>query len=62
MVAAILAFAWIAAGIAVFALGLIRHQWLPLLLGPLAIGYGALWIRVARTGRRVDAPWPKRRS
>jgi hypothetical protein len=62
MLAAMLAIVWIAAGVAAVALGMIRHQWVPLLLGPLAIGYGALWIRVARTGRKLDAPWLKRRS
>lgn len=29
-------------------------------LALIAVGYGALWVRVARTGRKPDAPWPKR--
>jgi hypothetical protein len=62
MLAAMFALVWIAAGSAAFAQGLVRRQWVPLLLGPLAIGYGALWTRVARTGRKLDTPWPKRRS
>ena len=60
LLAGILAVTWIGAGTAAFVLGVFRHLWVPLLLGPLAVGYGALWIRVARTGRKLDAPWPKR--
>jgi len=51
ILAGILAVTWIAAGTAAFVLGVFRHFWVPLLLGPLAVGYGALWVRVARTGR-----------
>lgn len=61
IVAGVLALVWIAAGFAAVALGLKEHHWLPILLGPLAVCYGALWVRVAQTGRKVDAPWPKRR-
>ena len=60
ILAGILAVTWIAAGTAAFVLGVFRHLWVPLLLGPLAVGYGALWIRVARTGRKLTALWPKR--
>lgn len=60
ILAGIFAVTWIAAGAAAFVLGVFRHFWVPLLLGPLAVGYGALWIRVARTGRKLDALRPKR--
>jgi hypothetical protein len=60
ILAGILAVTWIAAGTAAFVLGVLRRFWVPLLLGPLAVAYGALWVRVARTGRKLDAPWPKR--
>lgn len=62
IVAAILALVWIAAGLAAIVLGVLQHHWVPLLLGPLAVGYGALWARVAQTGRKLDLSWPKRRS
>jgi hypothetical protein len=62
IVAGVLALVWIVSGLAALALGLARHHWLPVLLGPLAVCYGALWVRVAQTGRKVDMPWPKRRS
>ena len=39
--------------------GAVQHHWPPLLLSPLAIAYGFLWLRVARTGRRLQ--WPIRR-
>ena len=60
ILAGILAVTWIAAGTAAFVLGVFRHFWVPLLLGPLAVGYGALWIWVARAGRKLDALRPKR--
>ena len=62
-VAAILAAIWIVAGVAGLAIGLwLRPALLPLLLSPLALGYGWLWLRVARTGRRQRWPaWNRRR-
>ena len=60
IVAAALAVVWIGAGAAAIVLGAFRRYWVPLLFGPLAVGYGVLWIRVARTGRKLDGPWPKR--
>ena len=55
--AGLLAAVWIAGGIAVIVLGLLRGRWFVLLLGPLCVGYGLLWARVARTGRRLR--WPR---
>ena len=57
-VAAVLAALWIGAGLAAALLGLARRRWLLLLLGPLAIAYGLVWVRVARTRRRLK--WPAR--
>jgi len=57
-VAAVLAAVWIGGGLAAALLGLAERRWLPLLLGPLAIAYGLVWVRVARTGRRLK--WPAR--
>jgi hypothetical protein len=62
IVAGVLALVWIGTGLAAVALGLARRHWLPVLLGPLAVCYGALWVRVAQAGRQVDIPWRKRRS
>jgi hypothetical protein len=53
-VAACLAALWTGAGLAAVVLGLILHPHiLPVALGLLAIAYGWVWFRVARTGRRV---------
>ena len=59
-VAAVLALIWILAGVAAALHGAVQHHWPTLLLGPLAIAYGFLWLRVARTGRRLQ--WPIRRG
>jgi hypothetical protein len=63
-VSGILAAVWIAAGLAGLAIGLwLRPALLPVLLSPLALGYGWLWLRVARTGRRQHWPaWNRRRQ
>ena len=59
-IAGILATIWIAAGLAALTIGLwLRPALLLVLLGPLALAYGWLWVRVARTGRRLR--WPMRR-
>lgn len=50
---------WLGAGVAVVLFGVTRHLRLGLLLGPLAIVYGALWVRVTWTGRRLE--WPTHR-
>ena len=54
-VAAILAVIWIVAGVLAAILGVVQHRWLALLLSPLAVFYGLLWVRVARTGRQLRA-------
>ncbi|HYY62161.1 MAG TPA: hypothetical protein VE756_12275 [Burkholderiales bacterium] len=51
---------WIAAGVAALVFGLLRAHWIPVVLAPLAIGYGIIWVRVARTGRQLQ--WPRRRD
>jgi hypothetical protein len=47
---------WLAGGGAAVFLGYTRHLRLGVLLGPLAIIYGCLWVRVAWTGRSLK--WP----
>jgi hypothetical protein len=54
--AALLAGAWLVAGVAAIAVGLVRHRWIGLPLGLLSALYGVLWVRVAQTGRRIR--WP----
>ena len=58
-VAALLGFVWIVAGANAAIVGVVQHRWPALLLSPLAVAYGFLWVRVARTGRRLQ--WPTRR-
>jgi len=58
-VAALLAIVWLLGGLGAVCLGLARQQWLIAIMGPLAIGYGLLWVKVAWTGRRLR--WPARR-
>jgi hypothetical protein len=54
-VAGVLAAVWIGAGAAGLASGLwLRPAPAPVILGLLALGYGGLWVRVARTGRRLE--------
>jgi hypothetical protein len=50
---------WLAGGAATVFLGFTRHLRLGVLLGPLAIIYGFLWVRVTWTGRRLE--WPAHR-
>jgi hypothetical protein len=57
-VAALLALVWIGAGAAAIVLGIRQGMWLRPVLGLCAVAYGALWVQVARTGRRLG--WPKR--
>jgi hypothetical protein len=61
VVAAGLATVWIAAGVVSLAVGLrLRPGVVPVVLGLLAVGYGWLWVEVARTGRK--RPWPFQRE
>ncbi|MGH7515536.1 MAG: hypothetical protein ACREOQ_21750 [Gemmatimonadales bacterium] len=61
VVAACLATVWIGAGIASLAVGLrLRPGVVPVVLGLLAVGYGWLWVEVARTGQK--RPWPFHRA
>jgi len=50
---------WLAGGAAAVFLGFTGHLRLGVLLGPLAIIYGSLWVRVTWTGRRLE--WPAHR-
>jgi hypothetical protein len=56
--AALLAAVWLVGGFCSLFLTFARSLWIGLVLGPLAIGYGVLWVRVAQTGRRLR--WPVR--
>jgi uncharacterized membrane protein HdeD (DUF308 family) len=58
-VAVVLGVIWIVAGVTAGLYGVVQRRWPALLLGPLAVGYGFMWVRVARTGRRLQ--WPVRR-
>jgi len=56
-VAVLLAVVWLAAGATALVIAVAERRWWGLLLGGLAIGYGALWVRVAQTGARLR--WPR---
>jgi hypothetical protein len=58
-VAVVLGVIWIVAGVTAGLYGVVQRRWPALLLSPLAVGYGFMWVRVARTGRRLQ--WPVRR-
>jgi hypothetical protein len=62
ILAAALAAIWLAAGLTALAIGLwLRPAIVPLLVSPLALGYGWIWARVAATGRRREwPPWGRR--
>jgi len=62
IVAAVLAAIWLCAGM----LGLFQGRWLMILVGPLGIGYGLVWVRVAYEGQHLTwpdglLPWRRRR-
>jgi len=57
-VAALLAVVWLAAGTAALFIAGAQRWWWGLVLGGLAVGYGALWISVVRTGAPLR--WPRR--
>ena len=57
ILAGALAAIWLAAGLTALVIGLfLRPAIVPVLLSPLALGYGWIWARVAVTGRRRE--WP----
>jgi len=62
ILAAVLAAVWLAAGLTALVVGLwLRPAIVLVLLGPLALGYGWIWARVAVTGRRQEWPlWSRR--
>jgi hypothetical protein len=64
ILAALLAGTWLAAGLTALLIGLwLRPAIVPVLLSPLALGYGWIWARVAVTGRRQEWPlWSRRRQ
>jgi hypothetical protein len=60
-----LAFLWIAASVIGIAMGVLRGRWTVILVSLLGLGYGVVWLRAARLGRRVrfkEALWPSRQS
>jgi hypothetical protein len=62
IVSSLLALVWIAAGFASIVIAVIGSRWLTGLIGLTAIGYGLLWVRVMRLGRRLTVreafmPW-----
>ena len=66
IVAAVLAAIWLCAGMLVLVLGLFQGRWLMILVGPLGIGYGLVWVRVAYEGQHLTwpdglLPWRRRR-
>lgn len=62
ILAAALAAIWLVAGLTALAIGLwLRPAIAPVLVSPLALGYGWIWSRVAVTGRRQEwPPWSRR--
>jgi hypothetical protein len=64
ILAAVLAGIWLAAGLTALLIRLwLRPAIVPVLLSPLALGYGWIWARVAVTGRRQEWPlWTWRRQ
>jgi hypothetical protein len=61
IVAACLAAIWLAGGLVAVLIGVwLMPGPLPTLLGLLALGYGWLWVRVARTGQRQQWAFGRR--
>jgi hypothetical protein len=62
ILAVALAAIWVAAGLIALGVGLwLRPGIVPVLVSPLALGYGWIWARVAATGRRQEWPrWSRR--
>lgn len=56
----LLAFVWLGAGLGAMVLGVGRSRGLLVGLGLVAFGYGLLWARVVRMGRRLTPreAWP----
>jgi hypothetical protein len=61
-VALLVAVVWLVAGALAVVLGLQRRAALPVLLGAAAAWYGLVWVRVVRTGRRLERLSPFRRE
>src|SRR4051812_10097031 len=63
ILATALAAIWLAAGLTALAIGLwLRPAIVPVLLAPLALGYGWIWARGAVAGRRQEGPlWSRRK-
>jgi hypothetical protein len=60
LVAGMIGLIWMAAGIAAIVLGARATRWSAVVLGVLALYFGAIWWRVARTGRYVLWPFSRR--
>ena len=63
IIAVALAAVWIVASTTAILLSFRRGHWSVLLVGVLGLCYGLLWLRAARTGRRLHGEelWPWRR-
>jgi hypothetical protein len=61
-VALVIALVWLVTGVLAVALGLLRRLALPVVLGAAAVWYGLVWVRVVRTGRRLERLLPFRRE
>ena len=59
LVAGVIGLIWMAAGLAAIVLGIHAGQWGAVVLGVLAVYFGAIWWKVARTGRYVVWPFSK---
>jgi hypothetical protein len=62
VIAMALAVIWIGAALIGAWVGLRHGRWAVLIIGPLGLGYGVLWARAARKGRRLHwresvLPW-----
>lgn len=62
VVAASLALIWLGAGLTALVLAVLPRRWLLAFVGIGALWYGALWVQVARKGRRLTSkearvPW-----
>jgi len=55
--AVVLAVVWVTVGLMAIGIGVARQRWTAFVLGPVAVWYGFLWVRVARTGRWIWWPW-----
>ena len=53
VIASVLAVLWLGAGLASLWIAVFHNIWTGFLLGPLAIAYGVIWMRVSYTGEKL---------